>query len=320
METLKRDWSSSLKLRDVLVTISCLLIQPNPASALNEDAGKLATEDWDSFCRRATLMTKIHAAVPNNLVDEVRAAQKRGEERDTTQDTMETEVKVSGKEKGKAPAKNTSAVAKVASASRAEDEENLGGTGTLANAECDSEQDWIPGPITSTKALSVGSDNIFGIQGLSDGVKFSTRKKVESSAVTGHARGLQKNLDGKNPFITVSSKNNTQQSFSVRLPASKTTLDLTNPSSADTPELLKFSHQNPFSAIQPNNQVPPLIREFSWSWEESQAPQSTRRKRLADDDFREKQKWELRKFKRARYDMKRYNRGDFGPRTGVARL
>lgn len=41
VETLKRDWSSTLKLRDVLVTISCLLIQPNPASALNEEASTL---------------------------------------------------------------------------------------------------------------------------------------------------------------------------------------------------------------------------------------------------------------------------------------
>ncbi|KAF2496113.1 UBC-like protein, partial [Lophium mytilinum] len=68
VETLKRDWSEKLKLRDVLVTISCLLIQPNPESALNAEAGRLCAEDWGSFERRVKVWVGIHAGVPKGLV------------------------------------------------------------------------------------------------------------------------------------------------------------------------------------------------------------------------------------------------------------
>lgn len=50
-------------LKHVLLTIKCLLIVPNPESALNEEAGKLLLEDYDDYCRRAKMMTEIHARV-----------------------------------------------------------------------------------------------------------------------------------------------------------------------------------------------------------------------------------------------------------------
>ncbi|KAF2486918.1 ubiquitin-conjugating enzyme/RWD-like protein [Neohortaea acidophila] len=80
VETLKRDWDSKLTLRDVLVTISCLLIQPNPDSALNAEAGALIQEDYAVFARRAELMTSIHAVVPKVLQAAVAEAQRRGQE------------------------------------------------------------------------------------------------------------------------------------------------------------------------------------------------------------------------------------------------
>lgn len=80
METLKRDWDSKLTLRDVLVTISCLLINPNPDSALNADAGQLIQEDYANFTQRAQLMTSIHAVVPRSLQAAVKEAQTRGQE------------------------------------------------------------------------------------------------------------------------------------------------------------------------------------------------------------------------------------------------
>ena len=80
METLKRDWDSKLTLRDVLVTISCLLIQPNPDSALNAEAGALIQEDFEAFARRAELMTAIHAGVPREMRELVKQAQCRGQE------------------------------------------------------------------------------------------------------------------------------------------------------------------------------------------------------------------------------------------------
>ena len=92
VETLKRDWSSTLKLRDVLITISCLLIQPNPTSALNEAAGKLASEDWDSYCRRAKLMTEIHASIPRHMAEEVREAQMRGEDEKSEEAAVKSDL------------------------------------------------------------------------------------------------------------------------------------------------------------------------------------------------------------------------------------
>ena len=101
VDTLKRDWEPKLTLRDVLIvglhqpnfvllmsilttaslqTISCLLIQPNPDSALNAAAGQLLQEDYHTFSRQARLMTSIHATVPANLREAVAQAQCRGEE------------------------------------------------------------------------------------------------------------------------------------------------------------------------------------------------------------------------------------------------
>lgn len=61
VNTLKKDWKSELGLRHVLLTIKCLLIVPNPESALNEEAGKLLLERYDDYCARARLYTDIHA-------------------------------------------------------------------------------------------------------------------------------------------------------------------------------------------------------------------------------------------------------------------
>lgn len=80
LETLKRDWDPKLTLKDILVTISCLLIQPNPDSALNQKAGALIQDDYTSFARQARLMTKIHAPIPAHLTDIAHDARRRGEE------------------------------------------------------------------------------------------------------------------------------------------------------------------------------------------------------------------------------------------------
>lgn len=44
-----------------LQTIKCLLIYPNPESALNEEAGRLLLEHYDDYFSRARMMTTIHA-------------------------------------------------------------------------------------------------------------------------------------------------------------------------------------------------------------------------------------------------------------------
>ncbi|KAE8373022.1 ubiquitin-conjugating enzyme/RWD-like protein [Aspergillus bertholletiae] len=84
VDTLKRDWKATLTLKDVLVTISCLLIYPNPDSALNSAAGALLQENYEAFARQAKLMTFIHAPVPTELKSAAAEAKTKGEDAGTT--------------------------------------------------------------------------------------------------------------------------------------------------------------------------------------------------------------------------------------------
>ncbi|KAF6749826.1 ubiquitin-conjugating enzyme/RWD-like protein [Ephemerocybe angulata] len=61
VNTLKKDWKSTYGIGHILVTVKCLLIYPNPESALDEEAGKLLMEDYESYCSRAKLITSVHA-------------------------------------------------------------------------------------------------------------------------------------------------------------------------------------------------------------------------------------------------------------------
>merc|ERR1719510_1507284 len=62
VDTLKRDWNPKHGIRHLLLVIRCLLIHPNPESALNEDAGKLLLrKELERFNARARLFTKLHA-------------------------------------------------------------------------------------------------------------------------------------------------------------------------------------------------------------------------------------------------------------------
>jgi ubiquitin-conjugating enzyme E2 S len=358
VETLKRDWSSSLRLRDVLVTISCLLIQPNPASALNEAAGKLASEDWAGFCRRAKLMTDIHAAVPASLAQDVHDAQSRGEDTSLhpgpvhadTHAHTHTHTKPHALAKGKERTKATPASSK-AQRRPAEDEENAGQRGETQELASDPESDWIPGPDKMPETAARQDTNIFGIKGLEAGMQLGAPTSriypanpqalqleddngahVEEEVV--EEVGKETNHgDDSNPFVTVASRRtiNTSHAFDMRLPLPTTSSINLQPTSTDTPELLKFSHQNPFSAIQPNNQTHPLLKEFSYSWEDSGILHDTRimqnrvskleiRKRMAGEDFESRKDWEMKRFKKAGYDLPTYNRGGFGPRVGMGRL
>lgn len=63
VNTLKKDWQPTHGLRHVLMVIRCLLIEPFPESALNEEAAKLMLEEYDEYFRRAKMFTSIHAKV-----------------------------------------------------------------------------------------------------------------------------------------------------------------------------------------------------------------------------------------------------------------
>jgi ubiquitin-conjugating enzyme E2 S len=61
VNTLKKDWKSEYGIGHILVTVKCLLIYPNPESALDEEAGKLLLENYNDYCSRAKLITSVHA-------------------------------------------------------------------------------------------------------------------------------------------------------------------------------------------------------------------------------------------------------------------
>ena len=44
------------------------MIDPNPTSALNEEAGKLLLEEYPAYCSHARLFTEVHALKPKPLV------------------------------------------------------------------------------------------------------------------------------------------------------------------------------------------------------------------------------------------------------------
>lgn len=61
VNVLKKDWTADTQLRHLLLIIRCLLIEPFPESALNEEAGRLLMEDYEAYAQHARLMTSIHA-------------------------------------------------------------------------------------------------------------------------------------------------------------------------------------------------------------------------------------------------------------------
>jgi ubiquitin-conjugating enzyme E2 S len=61
VSTLSHDWTETMGLDHLLLTIRCLMIEPNAESALNEEAGRLLLENYADYCARAKLMTQVHA-------------------------------------------------------------------------------------------------------------------------------------------------------------------------------------------------------------------------------------------------------------------
>ncbi|CAD6338795.1 unnamed protein product [Miscanthus lutarioriparius] len=66
VNTLKKDWNPGLGLRHVLLVVRCLLIEPFPESALNEQAGKMLLENYTREYAYGMLYTGIHALKPKN--------------------------------------------------------------------------------------------------------------------------------------------------------------------------------------------------------------------------------------------------------------
>lgn len=79
-----------------LQTVKCLLIVPNPESALNEEAGKLLLERYDDYSKRAQWWTDIHAK--HNRASKVESMEK-GESVEATQGIKRASDKVLDKKK-----------------------------------------------------------------------------------------------------------------------------------------------------------------------------------------------------------------------------
>jgi len=101
VNTLKKDWKPDLGIKHILLTIKCLLIVPNPESALNEEAGKLLLEQYDSYCERAKLYTEIHAKVSKSSESSSRSSENR-KRTDCTNDQQQSQ----GEKKGKLMSKD----------------------------------------------------------------------------------------------------------------------------------------------------------------------------------------------------------------------
>jgi ubiquitin-conjugating enzyme E2 S len=77
VNTLKRDWKEDIALGHIMQVIRCLLINPFPESALNEEAAKLFMEDYEEYAKQARLICDIHARP--KLVDRLNGNAEAGE-------------------------------------------------------------------------------------------------------------------------------------------------------------------------------------------------------------------------------------------------
>jgi len=71
VNTLKRDWKSTLGFRHILMVVRCLMIEPNPDSALNAEAGRLIQENYEAFANKAKMFTDIYAKAGPTSTEEV---------------------------------------------------------------------------------------------------------------------------------------------------------------------------------------------------------------------------------------------------------
>jgi len=98
VSTLKKDWKPEYGIEHVLTVCKCLLIHPNPDSALNEEAGKMLNEAYEDFHSRAKLMTELWAKPKAGAkallsADDVTAAQAKRDLKDGANPVSKKEKK-----------------------------------------------------------------------------------------------------------------------------------------------------------------------------------------------------------------------------------
>uniref|UniRef100_V5GJ27 UBC core domain-containing protein n=1 Tax=Kalmanozyma brasiliensis (strain GHG001) TaxID=1365824 RepID=V5GJ27_KALBG len=77
VSSLKKDWKREYGIERILVTIRCLLVEPNPDSALDAEASRLMQEDWATYEETARLWTSVHAEKRPACFEEDKAEQGR---------------------------------------------------------------------------------------------------------------------------------------------------------------------------------------------------------------------------------------------------
>mmetsp|Transcript_5306 Transcript_5306/g.8207 ORF Transcript_5306/g.8207 Transcript_5306/m.8207 type:complete len:212 (-) Transcript_5306:182-817(-) len=115
VNTLKKDWKPAHGLKHVLMVIRCLLIHPNPESALNEEAGKLLLEEYDSYSKRALMFTKLYATPKGSNESKeskesscLKASSKSNKSKATSAKSKSSKVSKSSKSKSKRRQKGSS--------------------------------------------------------------------------------------------------------------------------------------------------------------------------------------------------------------------
>ncbi|KAE9981451.1 hypothetical protein EG328_011602 [Venturia inaequalis] len=315
VDTLKRDWTPTLTLRDVLVTISCLLVFPNAASALNSEAGRLLEEDFGEFERKARLWARMHAAVPVSLRGVVEEAKKRGDG-----SSKEEDAKVKAKEaRGKKRVGNGEKEREEAVFVR---EDRMKGVedpfGNAAIPPLSTPDAWN-GKMAAPTGMGLGLA-LKSTAGMDDSSIFMDLDTPSQQPPPIAPRRRQK------PFAfdqqPTAASSTTAVSFSTVLStptpdqASSFTSNITTPR-APTPKRARLSphHDSKGSPGRIRKSPAEDTKSFiTWFDVSPMNPRENKTKRL------QRERNEYRRWQAAGFDIKKYNSGRFGPRTGIGRL
>ncbi|OAJ39090.1 hypothetical protein BDEG_22962 [Batrachochytrium dendrobatidis JEL423] len=109
VSTLKKDWKSEFGIKHILLTIKCLLIVPNPESALNEEAGRLILEDYEEFSKHAILITKIYGQNPDIVFTNSEGSNTASDDKKSATKTIKAIEKEDGNQLGKSSVQKRSA-------------------------------------------------------------------------------------------------------------------------------------------------------------------------------------------------------------------
>ncbi|KAJ9663783.1 hypothetical protein H2201_005504 [Coniosporium apollinis] len=296
VDALKSGWKGEgkegMRLRDVLVVIGCLLVVPNPASALNEAAGKMCSEDWAAFEKRARLMTGIHAPVPREVVKAVEEARTRGEEKDVVGVEEKGEV---GAESSKVNTERRKGKGKAAVADGGA-EENIQRMDMVSDDE-----DWIPRNPSLAGAFATGRDNAFGIK-LGTISSAAAERDMNESA----AESMPSLSSGSSSTTSIDASNPTTPQRHSFEPLSASTSLFTVSMTTSEPLFASTALQSTASDLPEPHW---LYHHIATHLKSSRSPESLKR-----------EKAERRRFKAAGYSVQKHNRGLWGPRTGLRRL